>query len=372
MSKINYFLVMILLSQVGLFAKSEKSYPTYRVGGQILLDCGFVDSKSAVEIRRGRVFVKGLFSKYLAYELEYSLTGDGEWKDLYLEYSGLPYATVKVGNIKEPIGLEALTSSKYNTFMERSLADIFIEDRKLGATLNFNSYEKNSHAWTFTAGGFGGSVNDISDFTDSYSLSSRATYAYFFDKKTFLHLGLSLSYTDIGDEKLKLSTRAESHLLDDKLLKLKIKHVDTMARYGLEAVFQYDKLSLQGEYLVSDIDTTKSDSYSFSGWYVQGSYFLTNDRRNYKAKEGVFKRIKPKKTVKNGGYGAFELATRVSYLDMSDADKLGGEVYNYTVGLNYYINNHTRMMLNYITTDIQSGTLNYDPEVIQLRFQYDF
>jgi phosphate-selective porin OprO/OprP len=342
------------------------------VGGQILFDYGFVDKKSEAEIRRARVFVKGLFSKYLAYELEYSLTGGGKWKDLYLEYSGLPYATVKVGNIKEPIGLEALTSSKYNTFMERSLADIFIEDRKLGATLNFNSYKKNSYAWTFTAGGFGDNLNNISDFEDTYSLSSRATYAYFLNKKSFFHIGLSTAYTDVGDKKRKLSTRAESHLLDNKLLKLKLKHVDTMTRYGAETVLQYDKLSLQGEYIISNIDTTKSKSYSFYGWYVQGSYFLTKDRRTYKAKEGVFKRIKPKKTAKNGGYGAFEIATRISYLDMSDLNKLGGEVYNYTLGLNYYINNHTRMMLNRITTDIQSGTLNYDPEVIQLRLQYDF
>jgi phosphate-selective porin OprO/OprP len=372
MNKIKYILIIVLLSQIGLFAKSKKSYPTYKVGGQILFDFGIIDDKSEMEIRRSRLFVKGFFSKYLEYEVEYSFTNSGEWKDLYLKYSGLSSATVKVGNIKQPMGLEALTSSKYNTFMERSLADIFIEDRKLGATLNFNSYEKDKSAWTLTVGGFGDSINDISDFGDSYSLVSRATYAYYLDKKTFFHLGASVSYTDIDDKKRKFSTRAETHLTDDKLIKLKIKHVDNMARVGLEGVFQHDKLSLQAEYIASSIDTTSSKSYNFNGWYLQGSYFLTKDRKVYKAKDGVFKRIKPKKISKNGGYGAIELATRVSYLDMNDVDKMGGEVYNYTVGINYYINSHTRMMLNRITTDVKSGAIDYDPDIISFRFQYDF
>ena len=64
---------------------------------------------------------------------------------------------------------------------------------------------------------------------------------------------------------------------------------------------------------------------SFNGFYVYGSYFLTNDRRSYKSGSGTPGGVKPSNPfyVENGT-GAWEIAARYSQLDLDDDLVEGG------------------------------------------------
>ena len=46
--------------------------------------------------------------------------------------------------------------------------------------------------------------------------------------------------------------------------------------------------------------------------------------------------------------GAFEIAGRYSYLDLDSAGINGGVLHDWTLGLNWYTNRNSRVMLNYI------------------------
>ena len=127
------------------------------------------------------------------------------------------------------------------------------------------------------------------------------------------------------------------------------------------------------------------DDVSFDGYYVAASYFLTGEDRPYSTSSGKFGRVEPSNNfaLNGSGWGAVELALRYSNLDLNDSPVYGGEENNWTVGLNWYLNPHTRMMLNYIHGDIDrsmplgaSGGLRRgysgDIDILQTRFQLDF
>jgi phosphate-selective porin OprO/OprP len=75
-----------------------------------------------------------------------------------------------------------------------------------------------------------------------------------------------------------------------------------------------------------------ASNVGFDGGYVQGSWVITGENRDYK--DGAFSRIKPNRpfSLKNGGWGAWEVATRWSTLDLNDDNIAGGDEQNYSLG----------------------------------------
>jgi phosphate-selective porin OprO/OprP len=139
--------------------------------------------------------------------------------------------------------------------------------------------------------------------------------------------------------------------------------------FGAEAALVYGPFSLQGEYMYSGVDTPGGEDPSFQGAYVYASYFLTGEHRAYKTSAAAFDRVKPKKNFGAGGPGAWEVGLRYSYLGLNDGEIEGGELSDFTVGLNWYLNPNTRFMLNYVHADLD-GVGNADG--FQMRGQIDF
>ena len=64
-----------------------------------------------------------------------------------------------------------------------------------------------------------------------------------------------------------------------------------------------------------------------------------------------------------GGRGAFELAFRASYVDLTDRDVIGGEESNLSLGFNWYLNNKLRLMSNVVKVlDINRPGHEYDDQ----------
>lgn len=343
------------------------------VGGQIVADTAWIEDDTHTyhdsEIRRARIYLKGDIIKFLSYEIEYSFTGKHDWKDVYLKYTGLPNWTMYIGNIKEPLGLEALTSSKYDTFMERGLAD-FYNSRKMGLLLK--GYQKKDETiFTYSLGGFGKSFDDILNHKKAgTSIVGRATYAKVISKENLFHLGLAASYTSYDSDTIKLSSDTGSHLFDGSFIKTKVKHVENTKRLGVEAALVSGPFSLQGEYIAFSIKK-QPITYDFSGWYTQISWFLTGESRNYKAKKAVFSRVKPKHPLDKDGFGAVEVAFRVTQTDLSDRDEKGGNERDFTFGTNWYMKSNLRLMANYTYADL-IGSKSKHANIFQIRAQYDF
>jgi phosphate-selective porin OprO/OprP len=124
--------------------------------------------------------------------------------------------------------------------------------------------------------------------------------------------------------------------------------------------------------MLAQVHRDIGDNPTFYGYYAQASWFLTGESRNYRAEKGVFDIIRPKANFAPGrGFGAWELAVRLSGLDLSNEDVDGGEMTDLTLGVNWYVNPYMRMSANYVSVlDVEGGAHDGDePSVFQVHAQ---
>jgi phosphate-selective porin OprO/OprP len=191
-----------------------------------------------------------------------------------------------------------------------------------------------------------------------------------------LHLGGSFSYRiNAKPDETEFLTRPEVATADDYYVDTgAIDFADKVMRGGLEANKQAGRFSWQSELLMTRVQRQGRQKLSFWGAYTYVSWFLTDDSRNYDAGTGEFNAVVPSHPLGKGGKGAFELALRASYVDLTDKDVIGGEQSNITLGLNWYINKHFRLMTNLVKVlDVKRPGSEYDgldPLIFSLRFQW--
>lgn len=332
----------------------------------------FGDIVSGNEFRSTRLYVEGEIYSNVEFKAQYDFAGgDVDLKDVYIGLKDLPFGTLRAGHFKAGFSLEELTSSKYTNFMERSLPNLFAAGREVGFGVN-GYYKSERFTWNF------GVFTDADDYgnakahDDAYLFAGRITFLPWVDGKNLLHLGGALLYRDLPDGgAFRYSSRAENHLLP--------RYVDThnfsansSLAIGLEAAYITGSFHAGGEYMIQQNDAPDFDDPEFKGFYAYAGWFLTGETRNYKKSAGTWDRNKPNKPYgHDGGTGAWEVLLRYSQLDLTDALINGGELKDITFGLNWYLNNNTRVMFNYIhanRSDIDNGTAN----IILTRFQIDF
>jgi phosphate-selective porin OprO/OprP len=380
----------------GLRFKSEDGKFKFKLGGRIMNDWGWFDEDNDIlrstgdqvdgtEFRRARLYLAGEIYENIGFKAQYDFAGSSrpDFKDVYIELKKIPYlGNFKVGHFKEPFSLEELTSSKYITFMERSLNNAFSPSRNTGFMLHNHALNKRM-TWATgifrNANGFGDSEGDSST-EGGYSFSGRITgLAWYEDKgEKLIHLGLSYSYQNAFNNAIEYSSTPEMHMADS-FVDTGSFTADSANLFNPELAFVYGPFSLQTEYTFADVNIKRSvnSDPEFSGAYVYGSYFLTGEHRKYSTKSGTFSRVKPKNNFYWGkGIGAIELTARYSHLDLDDEAIRGGKLDDITAGINWYLNPNTRIMLNYVHAhaDILNAGVNRDgnTDLAAMRFQIDF
>ncbi len=354
-------LIALFLLMVALNGAEEK------LGGQIVVDRAWIEGDDANtqgnELRRARVSLKGKLTPKVEYEIEYSFTGKNRWKDVNVEYQALKKLGIQAGNTKEPIGLEALISSKNSTFMERSMVHTFMQKRKLGVVVS-GHYVDGEHHGTLTFGVFGKSLDKLlAKKRDGTSVIGRITYALVHSKESLVHIGASAGSTKYHAKSVKYSTDVGSHLYSGSLIKSKIKNVRKIKRVGLETAIIKGPFSFQGEYVALKAFNQK-DSYNFDGWYGQVSFFLTGEHRKYKVKTAKFSRTK----IKNH---ALQVAFRASKIRLQDKKHRPREEVDLTLAFNYYFKKNIRLMSSYTFAEVMEPSILKE-HVLQVRGLYGF
>jgi len=280
---------------------------------------------------------------------------------------------VVVGHFKEPLSLNEQTSSRYTTFMERSLPTSNDRGRNAGIMFYDTALDQ---SMTWAIGGFRSTDDAGFDLDDGgYALTGRVTHTPLYAKggERLIHVGVSYSTRTADD--VRLAARPETHNTNAWI------DTGTFAATGseilvLELAGVFGALHVEAEYFQIGVegDSGVSDP-DFDSWYVQAGYFLTGESRTYERTSAAFGRIIPRQNWdKKGGLGAWEIAVRYSTLDLDDSGITGGELSDITLGVNWYMNPNMRLMLNYIMADVENDAigLDEDTDIITVRFQVDW
>ncbi len=350
----------------GLKVTSDDGESTFQLGGRLHLDAAFYDEDSSeidndTEVRRARILLKGVIEKDWEYKINFDFAGgDTESKDVFIKHKP---SGITIGHQKAPFSLEEMGSSNDMPFIERGMLNSLVTSRRLGVT-----WATPTPAGYFTIGAYDHSTDGGEEDSGA---SARLTKGFKMSDDALLHLGAAVAVEGPGDEAadtLRIRARPESHLATRLIDTGTISDVDDVRKLGLEAAYVNGPLTVQSEYVQSEVSRDGGlEDLTFSGYYLYGAWVINGSTRPYSAGEGKFKRIKP-----TGDSGAWEVGVRYSHLDLNDSDITGGDEDNITLGLNYYVNKNLRFMGNLIFADSERNGVPDDPTIFQVRAQLTF
>ena len=388
------------------WTKVDLKSKSVRVGGRIFLDHmmfsqdpghPIADQENRTRFDTARIKVEGDIWENVDYRIQLdfggSLSGSEDrptFKDVYITVKELPYVgAVRSGHFKEPVSLDQLTSSRFITFMERSLADTFAPGRNVGVMAYDTLGCSEDVSWFF--GTFHSEIGDAppderEDSAD-WTATARLAWLPYFDEPSegryLVHVGGSYRYAAYGDDTVRYRVQPElatpSRFLDVTLA------ADQVNLFNAETALVWGPFSVQSEYFLAEVDTLVGPTATYTGAYAYVSYFLTGENRGYSRSAKAFDRVDvftPFFHVNTcdgtcTGWGAWELAARWSYIDLVDGVALDagteGRLEHFTFGVNWYLNNYTRLMFNYVHSILDEADGDEgEADLFGVRFQVDF
>ena len=163
-----------------------------------------------------------------------------------------------------------------------------------------------------------------------------------------------------------------------------IEGADTNMLIGLESVINVGAFQFTGEYLRTSVERldTFGNNLEFDGGYVQAGYFLTGEHMPWNRKNGTLARVKPFENFflvrdcdceTQRGIGAWQVAARYSWGDLTDEEINGGEADAITLAVNWLWNPYARMQFNWIVGDVDRFPLGGgDYQIFGARLMVDF
>ncbi len=307
-------------------------------------------------------------------------------KDAYFSMNEIPgLGRIRIGNFFVPFGLEQVTNDTMNIFTERSIPTqgVFTPDREVGVAL-YNCTDDQNVTWA--TGVFFDSISEGTkeriDDNQGYRVSGRLTWTPFYDEPSngryMVHTGIGVLHTGDQDHRVRFRARPQIHegprLIDSGVLS-----ADSYTTGNLEFAAVMGPVTLQSEGFMSRVNMLTGDPQTASGAYAHLSYFLTGENRVYErfGQHGAqFGRNVPYSNffVVPGAIspGAWEMKTRYSNLTLTQFNK--GQYNDITTGFNWYWNDRTRIMFDWIhpVTTAQTTFGATQSDILAMRFDFNW
>ena len=312
-------------------------------------------------------------------------------ENAYLSYTGLrPFGgklAIEGGYMDTPYTLDEATSSNDLVFMERASSGIIAQNIAAGdARAAFGARWYSDTFWIggYATGPTSGAIHSASNLnpngaSEQFGTFARATAQVVNAKDYSFHIGGSAQFLIdpsrnqvTGTQTLTLNDRPELRIDPTSVISTgALQGVSGAQVYSAEAAGTYGPLFFQGEYFHYNVDRNAVvglSSVQFDGGYAQASYVLTGETRSYNSGAAAYGGIAPENpfSLASGGWGAWEIGARISYIDLNDQlatanGVAGGRQTVYTAALNWYVNRNVRLMFDYVHGDISKQVSSINP-----------
>jgi phosphate-selective porin OprO/OprP len=323
-----------------------------------------------------------------------NLTSSPAPLNIWMQIREVPYlGNVRIGNQVKPIGLENNTPFTFQPFLERSdNMDAFYGPFDNGYALGISVRNwSESEQFTWQYGIYRPSTNVFGVALNKASYGGRVTALPWYDNDgaRLMHIGLGTFDGELVQDQQR--NRVRPLLRNAPGFAVPViadtGEIPGSRQYTLAPEFAlvFNSLTVQAEWAaqwLTDAVSSKNvpqGTIFYYGGYVEALYYLTGEHDQYDRREGAFGRQVPRQDyhVKNDdphrGFGAWQLGVRFGYVDLTDKAIQGGIVYDWTLGLNWYLNANMKVQFNYtLEHRDQPGAAVGWIDGIGLRAAYDF
>ena len=292
--------------------------------------------------------------------------GKSNLRQAYLSYStsffGHYKAKFSVGNLLKDIGVDSGSQSALVPFMLRNAAGTVGEpvNGYFGLGAQMRLYGTNWHYSLSVTGDTPGSSSS-GDVSDSVAYVTRAHWNPIKNGSGFLHVGAWYAYEKIGGGVTKINDFPSIAVKFNGNLHVSASSIsdptqDHSSGYELGGV--YRNFWVMSEYAKRTIDSSSTQSVHRHGSSLGAGWVITGEKPGLSTRSGTWRWVHVNRPVTTGGPGAFELVGRVDHYDFHGGAPRGGDGQSYTLGMNWYLNEWSRVMMNYIRwhTDNQVGS----------------
>lgn len=352
------------------------------------------DLNSGTNFRRFRLGVEGKVFRDFDYSLltdfgGAGVDGPGVIQEAYVQYNGLlvPGVTVggapaalriRAGAFAPNLGLEDAASTSFAIFPERATPaelarSLAGADKRIGLQVGLNS-----DRWLVSAAVTGAKAGDAATTDEQLGYLGRAVFTPIKEPGFLIHVGVNGSVVAqpaqaafAGPYNITLSDRPELRVDGTSLISTGAIDARNASHVGGELAVQKNNFLLQGEYYQYKIGrrlpTAGQTDPKFDGWYAEASYiFGVTAPRKYNVVTGAFDAPTIAKTysLRDGGWGAWEIAARYSDANLNDnvfsttaSNRVrGGDQKIWTGQLNWFLNSSLKLGLSYY--DVQVDRLD--------------
>lgn len=388
--------VVSLSADKGLAVKSADGAIDVKFGAllqadqRIYLDDDANPQNDTFTWRRIRPTVQGTWGSLVGFRLTPEFAGDSAsvvdaWIDLRFD----PRATVRIGKVKGPLGLERLQSGSAIALIERGLPTELVPNREIGVQLQGDLAKGKLN---YVAGVYNGAPDGRDGATtnpdNEFEYAARVFAEPWKGSDSALAgLGFGIA-ASIGD-KVGTGNNVLPRFRTPGQVQVfnygtNVRADGEHLRWTPQAYWYAGPAGLLAEYVSSSQELVETVSGTRAtldnrAWQLVGSWVITGEKASYR---GVTRPDQPFAPGKPG-WGAFEVVARYGRLDVDDdafpvfasaASAVSG-IESWGIGLNWYLTGNLKLATNLTRTSFTHGAANgdrADEKILFTRAQVNF